>query len=52
LWLGFLQVEKFAAKEVELLEAGLEGDLQSFGKGFTIIEQVHSVLLRIIPPFK
>jgi len=36
-----LQVEKFAAKEVQLLEAGLEDDLRSFGKGFTVIEQVH-----------
>lgn len=35
-----LQAEKFAAREVQLLETGLEDDLRSFGRGFTVLEQV------------
>ena len=43
---ALIQVEKFALDEVRLLEAGLENDLKSFGKGFTTLEQVtHSRLL-------
>jgi len=33
------QAEKFAAKQVAALEAGVEPRLQSFGKGFTVLEQ-------------
>lgn len=35
-----LQIEEDLQKEVREVEYALEGDLKSFGKGFTIIEQV------------
>ena len=35
-----LQIEKFAEGEVTAVEYELEKDLRSFGKGFTVIEQV------------
>lgn len=35
-----MQIEKFAAQEVQLLETGFENDLRSFGRGITVIEQV------------
>ena len=37
---GVLQIEKFAEGEVTAVEYELEKDLRSFGKGFTVIEQV------------
>ena len=38
--LGVLQIEEDLQKEVKQVEYALENDLKSFGKGFTIIEQV------------
>jgi hypothetical protein len=35
-----MQVEEGLEKEVREVEYALENDLKSFGKGFTVIEQV------------
>lgn len=35
-----MQLERFAATEVDTLEKVIETDLMSFGKGFTMFEQV------------
>ena len=35
-----MQLERFAATEVDSLEKVIDSDLTSFGKGFTLFEQV------------
>jgi len=49
---ALVQVEKFAAQEVQLLENGFEDELRSFGKGFTILEQVLALQKRFPVHFK
>ena len=42
------QVEKGLEAEVKEVEYALEGDLTSFGKGFTVIEQARAQALDLI----
>ena len=35
-----LQIEEDLQKEVKQVEYALEGDLKSFGRGFTVLEKV------------
>ena len=43
------QVEKGLEAEVKEVEYALEGDLKSFGKGFTVIEQARAQPLDLDP---
>ena len=46
------QVEEDLEKEVQAVTYELEGDLRSFGKGFTVIEQVRLCRLACKPAAK
>ena len=45
IWRVMLQLEDDLQKEVKQVRYALEGDLKSFGKGFTVIEQVTPLVI-------
>ena len=44
--MAFLQLGELAEDEARALEYTIENDLTSFGKGFTVLEQVRSLSLQ------